>query len=341
MILTVSDYSRRQLADFGVAPLSKIAVVHNGVDHLTSIAPDDSIIAKLGLQPGRFVTALANTQKHKNIRVLMEAFARPALRDTPLVLIGKSGAADFVAAGSPPPPNAVFAGPVSDAEMRALFAHAGCLAFPSTTEGFGLPPLEAMSLGCPVVAAPCGALPKSAATLLSTPTPRTPRNGKSPFWRLSSRRYCAPSGRRSAWSKPPASAGRPAPAGSSISSAPSPMIDGRVAASRGRRALGRLQFIVALGLAIVSIIGLVGRWNAWADIVNQFTPIWLCMALFGLVVLVARGKWRRAPWSGALVILALIAQAALAEPELLGAAQASSRADAGGRAPFSVLTFNV
>ncbi len=160
LILTVSDYSRRQLADFGVAPLSKIAVVHNGVDHLTAITPDDSVIARLGLERGRYVTALANTQKHKNIRILMEAFARPGLSGVPLVLIGKSGADDFAAVGSPPPPNTVFAGPVSDAEMRALFAHAGCLAFPSTTEGFGLPPLEAMSLGCPVVAAPCGALPE-------------------------------------------------------------------------------------------------------------------------------------------------------------------------------------
>ena len=160
LILTVSDYSRRQLADHGVAPLSKIAVLHNGVDHLTAIAPDESIVARLGLQPGRYVTALANTQKHKNIRILMEAFARPALSGVPLVLIGKSGAVDFEAAGSPSPPNAVFAGPVTDAEMRALFAHAGCLAFPSTTEGFGLPPLEAMSLGCPVVAAPRGALPE-------------------------------------------------------------------------------------------------------------------------------------------------------------------------------------
>jgi len=160
LILTVSDYSRQRLVEFGVAPLSKIAVVHNGVDHLTHIAPDDSVIGKLGLEPGRYVTALANTQKHKNIRILLEAFARPGLRDTSLVLIGKSRFDDFAAIGAPPSPNVVFAGGVTDAEMRALFANAGCLAFPSTTEGFGLPPLEAMSLGCPVIAAPCGALPE-------------------------------------------------------------------------------------------------------------------------------------------------------------------------------------
>ncbi|MDU2928299.1 glycosyltransferase, partial [Bradyrhizobium sp.] len=49
---------------------------------------------------------------------------------------------------------------VSDGELRALLERAVCVAFPSTTEGFGLPPLEGMLLGCPAVVAPCGALPE-------------------------------------------------------------------------------------------------------------------------------------------------------------------------------------
>jgi glycosyltransferase involved in cell wall biosynthesis len=51
-------------------------------------------------------------------------------------------------------------GRVSDAELRALYAHALCLVFPSRYEGFGLPPLEAMACGCPVVAARAGAVPE-------------------------------------------------------------------------------------------------------------------------------------------------------------------------------------
>jgi glycosyltransferase involved in cell wall biosynthesis len=53
-----------------------------------------------------------------------------------------------------------FAGWVTDPELVGLMINAGALAFPSLTEGFGLPPLEAMALGCPVVAAPFGALPE-------------------------------------------------------------------------------------------------------------------------------------------------------------------------------------
>jgi glycosyltransferase involved in cell wall biosynthesis len=51
-------------------------------------------------------------------------------------------------------------GRVSDAALRALFENALCLVFPSRYEGFGLPPLEAMACGCPVVAARAGAVPE-------------------------------------------------------------------------------------------------------------------------------------------------------------------------------------
>ena len=160
LILTVSNYSRHMLAEHGVAPLEKIEVIHNGVDHLVTATPDTSIIARLHLTLGGFAVALANTQEHKNIRVLLRAFDRPAMRHVPLVLVGRSGPADFAAIGEAPPANVIFAGPVSDGELRALFESAACIAFPSTTEGFGLPPLEAMALGCPAVVAPCGALPE-------------------------------------------------------------------------------------------------------------------------------------------------------------------------------------
>lgn len=163
MLLTVSEYSRRQLVTAGLAPAERIAVVHNGADHVLRVAADRSAPARLGLAfPGAppYVLALANTQVHKNIALLLRAFARAELDGVRLVLFGGAARADFEALGHHVPPTVVFAGKVSDGELRALMEAALALAFPSTTEGFGLPPLEAMLLGCPAIVAPCGALPE-------------------------------------------------------------------------------------------------------------------------------------------------------------------------------------
>lgn len=159
-ILTVSHFSREQLDKVGVAGLDRTAVVHNGVDHVQSTAPDDGVLTRLALGAKPYAIALANTQPHKNIGLLLQAFSRPELRDTTLVLFGSARAADFVAGGHAVPENVVFAGRVSDAELRSLYGHALCIAFPSLTEGFGLPPLEAMTTGCPAIVAPHGALPE-------------------------------------------------------------------------------------------------------------------------------------------------------------------------------------
>jgi glycosyltransferase involved in cell wall biosynthesis len=159
-ILTVSNYSREQLIAAGIARRDRVVVIPNGVDHILANAPATAIVGKLGLQPGRFVVALASLQAHKNIGLLLRAFAEPQLGGLTLVLVGAADEAAFRAAGHAIPANVRFASKVSDGELRALMEQAGCLAFPSTTEGFGLPPLEAMLLGCPAVVAPCGALPE-------------------------------------------------------------------------------------------------------------------------------------------------------------------------------------
>jgi glycosyltransferase involved in cell wall biosynthesis len=159
-IVTISDYSRDRLVEFGVAARENIVVVPNGVDHLGGVASAPEILNRLGLQPGRYVVGAANAQSHKNVALLFDTFRSPRLADLTLVLAGSDGPDAFASAGKTPPPGVVFAGRVKDGELRALYEQALCLAFPSTTEGFGLPPLEAMSLGCPAVVAPRGALPE-------------------------------------------------------------------------------------------------------------------------------------------------------------------------------------
>ena len=159
-ILAVSHYSKEQLVRHGVAKAERITVIHNGCDHILATPPDHGAPAAHGLAAGRYVLALANTQAHKNIPLLLKAFADPRLGDLTLVLFGSATRADFERLGASVPANVHFTGRIDDAALAGLMVHAAAFACPSTTEGFGLPPLEAMMLGCPAIVAPCGALPE-------------------------------------------------------------------------------------------------------------------------------------------------------------------------------------
>jgi len=159
-ILTVSEYSKAQLVKHGVAPAHKITVVHNGCDHILRVKPDPDYVKTLNLRPQAYVLALASTQAHKNIRLLLKAFADARLGDITLVLFGSDTRERFEAQGLQVPENVRFVGRISDEQLVALMQDAGAFACPSTTEGFGLPPLEAMLVGCPTIVAPCGALPE-------------------------------------------------------------------------------------------------------------------------------------------------------------------------------------
>lgn len=156
-VLTVSDHSRRALVRCGVAPDRAIRVVRNGVDHVHRVAPKAEAARAYGLDPGRYVLALASGQAHKNIKLLIDCFRDPALADLTLALFGGDPPGSF---SDRPPRNVHWLGRIEDPALFGLMKTAAAYACPSTTEGFGLPPLEAMALGAPVVAAPCGALPE-------------------------------------------------------------------------------------------------------------------------------------------------------------------------------------
>jgi glycosyltransferase involved in cell wall biosynthesis len=150
-VLTVSEFSKSELVKFGIAPAERIEVVHNGIDHVLATPEEPKILKRLGLQPNSYCLALASTKPHKNIPMLLATFARPLPSDQRLVLFGPAGKADFERFGVAVPPGVIFAGKVSDPELRSLMQAALCLLCPSLTEGFGLPPLEAMLLGTPAV----------------------------------------------------------------------------------------------------------------------------------------------------------------------------------------------
>jgi glycosyltransferase involved in cell wall biosynthesis len=159
VVLTVSDYARDSLATFGIADPARTAVIHNGGDHILEVAADPASVGRYGLVQGSYCVAFGSAAQYKNLKVVFDAFRRSELSDVQLVVVGPSRE-KLAGAGVEAPPQAVFVGSVDDAALRALYEGARCLLYPSRTEGFGLPPVEAMLCGCPVVAAPAGAVPE-------------------------------------------------------------------------------------------------------------------------------------------------------------------------------------
>lgn len=150
-LATVSAFSRERLATaLGISP-EAIAVTGVGSDHIERCEPDPGILGRLGLQARGFVLAVASRAPHKNSVLLERAAAPLARRGLRLVLVG-APASPFAALDGPPS-SLVGSGALGDPELRALYEHALALVFPSIYEGFGLPPLEAMRLGCPVLIA--------------------------------------------------------------------------------------------------------------------------------------------------------------------------------------------
>ena len=152
-IIAVSEDTAADLQRMLRVPARKITVIHNGVESAL-FAPR----ASLSPFPFPYVLFVGTPQPRKNLARLCAAVRLLARRghDLKLVVAGSDGWGESPLTD----PEVIFAGRVDDATLAALYQHAECLALVSLHEGFGLPALEAMAAGCPVVAARAGALPE-------------------------------------------------------------------------------------------------------------------------------------------------------------------------------------
>jgi glycosyltransferase involved in cell wall biosynthesis len=158
-ILSVSHFSAGRIAHhLGLDP-ARIGVTWEGGEHILRAPADAAVLARHGLPPGGYALVVGTGAAHKNLAALGHARAALAGAGAVLAIAGAKDAAVFRAEGRPPEEVRAL-GRVSDAALRALYENALCLLFPSLYEGFGLPPVEAMWCGCPVVAAPMGAVPE-------------------------------------------------------------------------------------------------------------------------------------------------------------------------------------
>ena len=156
-IITCSRFSKAELVErLGVAP-DRVVVVYPGVSVVFLSAGARSADARPAGAP--FVLFVGGTNPRKNLARLVEAMAllraRPGFAEVTLKVVG--GSPDiFRPGGATPDPAGAgveFLGAVGEERLVHLYQGAACLCYPSLYEGFGLPPLEALAVGTPVVAA--------------------------------------------------------------------------------------------------------------------------------------------------------------------------------------------
>lgn len=145
-VITVSEFSKSEIKRWLKIPDDKIVIIHNAVSDTFK-----NSLCKPSLDKGKYILTVASLDPRKNLDRLVEAYRRSGIerKGIGLVLAGRSSPlfnmkiSDGIIANS--------MGYVPDEELAALYSNATLFVYPSLYEGFGIPPLEAMSLGCPVI----------------------------------------------------------------------------------------------------------------------------------------------------------------------------------------------
>ncbi len=169
LILTASEFSKREIQKYLKVEEDKIQVIHSGIDHSLFARSRDpqeeqEILRKHAVS-WPYILFVGNLKPHKNVQGLLEAYAlwlERQGREVHLVLIGQEFASfpirERILREEKFRGQVHFLNQVKDSELPVFYRNARVTVLPSFYEGFGFPPLEAMSAGSPVIVSSQGSL---------------------------------------------------------------------------------------------------------------------------------------------------------------------------------------
>lgn len=157
-ILTVSEYSKKKLNSILGIPLNKIYVVYNAWQHFNRVKADDTALERFKLHKGDYFFSLSSLSPQKNFIWIKEV----AQRNPNLLFVVTGKAEGFTKLGFDElkTDNIVFTGYLTDGGVKALMENCKAFIHPAIYEGFGIPPLEAMSCGAQVIVSTATCLPE-------------------------------------------------------------------------------------------------------------------------------------------------------------------------------------
>ena len=189
-ILTVSEASKRDILRFFQVPSDKVTVIPNAIDERFGVVPTDEEVVRVRERyqlSDRFVLYAGNVKPHKNLERLIDAFfilRQEGFGNLQLLIIGseisKYATLRLAVHRYHLHKHVHFLGFVPNETLAVLYRLADAFAFPSVYEGFGLPPLEAMASGTPVLTSNLSSLPEvvgDAAVLVNPYEPRAIADG--------------------------------------------------------------------------------------------------------------------------------------------------------------------
>ena len=159
-IVTDSRYWQIELQSHFKFDASKIQTIYLGHEHITRVNPDYSIHENYDLNAKPYILAVSSKNPNKNFKLITDALSLLKNVDYNVVIAGGGDNNVYVDDGFTYPSFVRCVGFVSDSQLKALYLKSQCFVYPSITEGFGLPPLEAIACGCPIIISDRTCLPE-------------------------------------------------------------------------------------------------------------------------------------------------------------------------------------